>query len=115
MDCQARSERMAAAQRSRQIDCGICLERVLEKTNAADRQFGLLECEHAFCLACIRGWRSHLSGGADLDSVRPHRAGHHLGFVTIALRRHPRAANCVGLWHVYVAGPLHAGSQMHSS
>lgn len=45
------------------------MERVLEKSAAAERKFGLLSCEHAFCLGCIRGWRSHHEGGADTDTV----------------------------------------------
>ena len=36
----------------------------------AERRFGLLDCDHAFCLACIRGWRAHTEGGADVASVR---------------------------------------------
>ena len=68
--CEARAQRGAALQASRQVECAICLERVLDKADATERQFGLLDCEHAFCLCCIRGWRSHLEGGADLDSVR---------------------------------------------
>lgn len=36
-------------------ECCICLEKVL----AAGRQFGVLEnCDHTFCLKCIRDWRS---------------------------------------------------------
>ncbi len=33
-----------------------------------DRKFGLMTCEHAFCLGCIRGWRSE--GKVDVESVR---------------------------------------------
>jgi E3 ubiquitin-protein ligase makorin len=36
-------------------ECCICLEKVLDN----GRQFGVLEnCDHTFCLKCIRGWRS---------------------------------------------------------
>ncbi|CAG8518464.1 703_t:CDS:2 [Paraglomus occultum] len=38
------------------IECGICYERVLSKPDA---RFGLLNCDHAFCLSCIRQWRSN--------------------------------------------------------
>ena len=69
-ECQARGRRRAALHASREVECAICLERVLDKASPADRQFGLLDCEHAFCLHCIRGWRAHVEGGADLDSVR---------------------------------------------
>ncbi|GAX85425.1 hypothetical protein CEUSTIGMA_g12841.t1 [Chlamydomonas eustigma] len=50
-----------------QVECGICLDRVLSKTLAADRRFGLLACDHPFCLSCIRSWRA--TGEADLDSA----------------------------------------------
>ncbi len=29
----------------------------MEKQPVQARKFGLLACEHAFCLGCIRGWR----------------------------------------------------------
>lgn len=67
--CKARHERLAARTRSAEVECGICLERVLSKYNAAERKFGLLSCEHAFCLGCIRGWRQNYTGGADVDSA----------------------------------------------
>lgn len=37
------------------VECGICLERIALKE---DPRFGLLNCDHAFCLSCIRTWRS---------------------------------------------------------
>ena len=39
-------------------ECGICYEPVRGK---ADPRFGLLACEHVFCLQCIRTWRSKQS------------------------------------------------------
>lgn len=39
----------------RKIECGICYEPVLSKP---DPRFGLLNCDHAFCISCIRTWRS---------------------------------------------------------
>lgn len=47
----------------------MCLERVLQKAEARERKFGLMACEHAFCLGCIRSWRQKTDGPADLDSV----------------------------------------------
>lgn len=38
-----------------QILCGLCHEPILQ---GVDPRFGLLNCNHAFCLACIRNWRS---------------------------------------------------------
>lgn len=67
-ECTARHERLKARARSIHVECCICLERVLEKTGG-DRKFGLLSCEHAFCLSCIRSWRSNLGGGADVNSA----------------------------------------------
>lgn len=44
--------------RSAEMECAVCLERVLEKPKLGDRRFGLLSgCDHSFCLQCIRDWR----------------------------------------------------------
>lgn len=67
--CQVRHARLEARLRSADVECSVCLETVLSKANPADRRFGLLSCEHAFCLPCIRGWRSTLTGGADVDTA----------------------------------------------
>lgn len=68
-ECEARHRRLAALQRSAFIECGICYERVLEKPIQSDRKFGLLACEHAFCLSCIRSWRQNTLGEADVQSA----------------------------------------------
>lgn len=48
-----------AVQRSKDIICGICMEVIYEKTNACERRFGIMSnCNHAYCLNCIRKWRS---------------------------------------------------------
>ena len=67
VECRSRHEKLQARSRSSNVDCSICLEKVLNK--AGDRKFGLLNCEHPFCLSCIRNWRSQ-TGVADVDSVR---------------------------------------------
>jgi len=54
------------------VDCAICLECVMSKERIGERRFGLLSgCSHAFCLACIRGWRD---GGTSRDAAE-HTAG----------------------------------------
>ncbi|KAK9828000.1 hypothetical protein WJX81_007535 [Elliptochloris bilobata] len=66
-ECAARHERLAAAARSADIECAICLERVLATRG---RKFGLLEnCDHAFCLACIRSWRATAEAGLAGDTA----------------------------------------------
>ena len=50
-------EEAFAIQRSQDKSCGICLEIVWDRND--DNRFGLLEnCDHIFCLECIRKWRS---------------------------------------------------------
>uniref|UniRef100_A0A8C5PQ41 RING-type E3 ubiquitin transferase n=1 Tax=Leptobrachium leishanense TaxID=445787 RepID=A0A8C5PQ41_9ANUR len=48
-----------AIQRSKDIVCGICMEVIYEKANPSERRFGMLSnCNHSYCLKCIRKWRS---------------------------------------------------------
>ncbi|XP_008564381.1 PREDICTED: probable E3 ubiquitin-protein ligase makorin-3 [Galeopterus variegatus] len=48
-----------AVQRSMDKVCGICMEVVYEKAIPSDRRFGILSnCNHTFCIKCIRRWRS---------------------------------------------------------
>jgi E3 ubiquitin-protein ligase makorin len=35
-----------------------CAAQVLGKAEMSARRFGLMACDHAFCLGCIRNWRS---------------------------------------------------------
>lgn len=52
-------EKAFAAQRSEGMTCSICMEVVLSKNPPSEQRFGILtDCEHAFCLNCIRQWRS---------------------------------------------------------
>lgn len=55
-------EEAFAVQRSNEKQCGICMEIVWDKEKANDRRFGILEnCNHCFCLTCIRQWRASKS------------------------------------------------------
>jgi len=48
------------AQKMSELQCGICLEKVMEKkdSKSKDQRFGILEnCCHVYCLECIRKWR----------------------------------------------------------
>ncbi|CAK9819857.1 Probable E3 ubiquitin-protein ligase makorin-1 [Anthophora plagiata] len=46
-----------AIQRSREKSCGICFEVIMEKA-FGEQRFGILpNCNHCFCLSCIRKWR----------------------------------------------------------
>ncbi|XP_060236137.1 E3 ubiquitin-protein ligase makorin-1 isoform X3 [Meriones unguiculatus] len=48
-----------AVQRSKDMVCGICMEVVYEKASPSERRFGILSnCNHTYCLKCIRKWRS---------------------------------------------------------
>ncbi|XP_076369683.1 E3 ubiquitin-protein ligase makorin-1-like isoform X2 [Tachypleus tridentatus] len=48
-----------AVQRSVGKCCGICMEPVLDKQPREERLFGILQnCNHVFCVSCIRKWRS---------------------------------------------------------
>ncbi|XP_035783992.1 probable E3 ubiquitin-protein ligase makorin-1 [Anopheles albimanus] len=50
-------EHSFAVQRSRDKTCGVCLEIILEKP-PREQRFGILpNCNHIFCLDCIRTWR----------------------------------------------------------
>ena len=48
-----------AVQRSEHKVCGICMDVVWQKQPASAQRFGILShCTHAYCLDCIRKWRS---------------------------------------------------------
>ncbi|KAJ9504927.1 hypothetical protein QJQ45_020196, partial [Haematococcus lacustris] len=66
IECIARHEKLEAHLRSAAVECGICYERVLSAPNPSDRRFGLMSCDHAFCLTCIRTWRA--SNAADTEA-----------------------------------------------
>ncbi|CAA6670858.1 unnamed protein product [Spirodela intermedia] len=69
--CQQNSKHLEALRHSQEIECSVCLERVLSKPAPSERKFGLLsECDHPFCVSCIRNWRSSSpSSGMDVNSA----------------------------------------------
>ncbi|XP_047152288.1 E3 ubiquitin-protein ligase makorin-like isoform X1 [Vigna umbellata] len=57
--CEKREKYLQALNDSQEVECNVCLERVLSKPKPSDCKFGLLpQCDHAFCLSCIRNWRN---------------------------------------------------------
>ena len=68
-ECGARARLRANRDASRRVTCSICLETVLDNPDKSQRKFGLLDCQHAFCLSCIRQWRSNADDSVDLESV----------------------------------------------
>ncbi|CAL1371830.1 unnamed protein product [Linum trigynum] len=57
--CEKMQKHLDALKHSQEIECCVCLDKVLFKSTAAERKFGLLsECDHPFCIGCIRNWRS---------------------------------------------------------
>lgn len=51
-------EKAFAFQASQDKVCSICMEVILEKASASERRFGILSnCNHTYCLSCIRQWR----------------------------------------------------------
>ncbi|XP_020599456.1 E3 ubiquitin-protein ligase makorin isoform X2 [Phalaenopsis equestris] len=64
--CQKNNQNLEALRFSQEIECSVCLDRVL-----SERKFGLLsECDHPFCISCIRNWRSNCpSIGMDVNST----------------------------------------------
>ncbi|XP_057499408.1 putative RING-type E3 ubiquitin transferase C3H69 [Actinidia eriantha] len=69
--CEKKRNHLEALKFSQEIECSVCLERVLSKPTAAERKFGLLsECDHPFCVSCIRNWRSSSpTSGMDVNST----------------------------------------------
>ncbi|XP_029456648.1 probable E3 ubiquitin-protein ligase makorin-2 isoform X2 [Rhinatrema bivittatum] len=51
-------EKAFAFQASQEKVCSICMEVVYDKPSASERRFGILSnCNHTYCLSCIRKWR----------------------------------------------------------
>ncbi|KAF6168318.1 hypothetical protein GIB67_018158 [Kingdonia uniflora] len=69
--CERKRKDLETFKLSQEIECSVCLERVLSKPMAAERKFGLLsECDHPFCISCIRSWRSNSpTSGMDVNTA----------------------------------------------
>ncbi|KAF8643082.1 hypothetical protein HU200_066954 [Digitaria exilis] len=69
--CKKNNSLLEALRKSEDIECGVCLDRVLSKPTGAERRFGLLsDCDHSFCITCIRNWRSTSpTSGMDVNST----------------------------------------------
>ncbi|GAV72756.1 zf-CCCH domain-containing protein/zf-RING_2 domain-containing protein [Cephalotus follicularis] len=69
--CEKKQNHIEALKCSQEIECSVCLDRVLSKPTAAERKFGLLsECDHPFCISCIRNWRSNSpTSGMDVNTA----------------------------------------------
>lgn len=73
--CQRNNRRLEALRKSQDIECSVCLEKVLSKPTASERKFGLLsECDHPFCVSCIRNWRSNSLHDSGIDVNQAVRA-----------------------------------------
>ncbi|KAL2932535.1 E3 ubiquitin-protein ligase makorin [Bienertia sinuspersici] len=68
--CEKMQKNLETLKRSQEIECSVCLERVLTKPTG-ERKFGLLsECDHPFCIGCIRSWRnSSPTSGMDVNAT----------------------------------------------
>lgn len=54
----AEQDQAEAYNQSKDVVCGICMDKVYEKPTEGERRFGILpNCCHAFCLSCIMTWR----------------------------------------------------------
>ncbi|XP_027340271.1 E3 ubiquitin-protein ligase makorin-like [Abrus precatorius] len=69
--CEKKEKYLQAVKDSQEIECNVCLERVLSKPKPSDCKFGLLpECDHSFCLSCIRNWRNSApTSGMDINNT----------------------------------------------
>ncbi|XP_061661249.1 makorin, ring finger protein, 4 isoform X2 [Syngnathoides biaculeatus] len=57
---------------SRDVTCGICMDKVYDKLDRSNQVFGILpNCSHAFCLQCIMTWRKTRDLGADVVKTCP--------------------------------------------
>lgn len=64
---QVKGEETSSFLQSKDVTCGICMDKVYEKMNPGDKVFGILpNCNHSFCLQCIMTWRKTKEFGPDV-------------------------------------------------
>lgn len=64
---QGKTKEMEAFLQSKNVACGICMEKVYEKADPRRQVFGILpNCNHSFCLLCIMTWRKTRDLGPDV-------------------------------------------------
>nr|XP_046251865.1 makorin, ring finger protein, 4 isoform X2 [Scatophagus argus] len=69
---QTKEENMNNYIQSENVTCGICMDKVYEKMEARNRVFGILpNCNHSFCLQCIKTWRNTKDLGPDVVKSCP--------------------------------------------
>ncbi|KAM7412001.1 hypothetical protein PAMA_021801 [Pampus argenteus] len=69
---QGELEEMEAFLQSKNVTCGICMDKVYEKVDSRNHVFGILpNCNHSFCLQCIRTWRKTKDLGPDVIKTCP--------------------------------------------
>ncbi|KAM7404653.1 hypothetical protein PAMP_011980 [Pampus punctatissimus] len=69
---QGEVEEMEAFLQSKNVTCGICMDKVYEKMDSRNHVFGILpNCNHSFCLQCIRTWRKTKDLGPDVIKTCP--------------------------------------------
>ncbi|XP_076596593.1 makorin, ring finger protein, 4 isoform X2 [Chaetodon auriga] len=57
---------------SKNVICGICMDKVYEKKDPRNHVFGILpNCNHSFCLQCIMTWRKTKDLGPDVVKTCP--------------------------------------------
>nr|XP_040049179.1 makorin, ring finger protein, 4 isoform X3 [Gasterosteus aculeatus aculeatus] len=69
---QGNGKEMETFLRSENVTCGICMDKVYEKTDPRNHVFGILpNCNHSFCLQCIMTWRKTKDLGPDVVKSCP--------------------------------------------
>ncbi|XP_059188398.1 makorin, ring finger protein, 4 isoform X2 [Centropristis striata] len=64
---QGSPEETKAFLQSKDLTCGICMDKVYEKNTPRNKTFGILpNCNHCFCLQCIMTWRKTKDLGPDV-------------------------------------------------